>query len=88
MTPLHRESDIVVKRGSITKQGSKLVRWAAIEAISRGRGGSFLQSQFHQLAERRDNRNVARVATARKLLTLVFYGLRDGEVRCLARHAA
>ena len=25
----------------------------------------------------------ARVAVARKLLTLVFYGLRDGEVRCL-----
>ena len=88
MTPSHRESDVLVRRGSITKQGSKLVRWAAIEAISRGRGGSFLQSQFRQLAERRDNRNVARVATARKLLTLVFYGLRDGEVRCLNRGAA
>ena len=25
----------------------------------------------------------ARVAVARKLLTLVFYALRDGEVRCL-----
>ena len=74
--------------GTTDKQGSKLVRWAAIEAISRGRGGSFLQSQFRQLAERRDNRNIARVATARKLLTLVFYGLRDGEVRCLARHTA
>jgi hypothetical protein len=27
---------------------------------------------------------VGRVAAARRLLTLVFYGLRDGEVRCLA----
>jgi hypothetical protein len=27
----------------------------------------------------------AKVAAARKLLTLVFYGLRDGEIRCLAR---
>ena len=30
---------------------------------------------------------IARVAAARKLLTLVFYGLRDGEIRCLAREA-
>ena len=29
-----------------------------------------------------------RVAAARKLLTLVFYGLRDGEVRCLKKKAA
>ena len=29
--------------------------------------------------------NIARVAVARKLLTLVYYGLRDGDIRCLAR---
>ncbi len=29
--------------------------------------------------------NIARVAVARKLLTLVYFGLRDGEVRCLAQ---
>ena len=33
--PKHRESDTVVHRGHITKQGSKLVRWAAVEAIQR-----------------------------------------------------
>jgi|GEM_PF-4839057 hypothetical protein len=27
---------------------------------------------------------IARVAAARKLLSLVYYGLRDGEIRCLA----
>ena len=32
LTPKHRESDTVVHRGPITKQGSTLVRWAAIEA--------------------------------------------------------
>ena len=31
---------------------------------------------------------IARVAAARKLLTLVYYGLRDGEIRCLARQEA
>jgi hypothetical protein len=30
---------------------------------------------------------VTRVAAARKLLTLVFYGLRDGETRCLKKAA-
>src|SRR6266542_4004572 len=31
--------------------------------------------------------NIAKVATARKLLTLVYSGLRDGHIRCLARPA-
>jgi hypothetical protein len=35
LTPRHRESDTKVVRGKITKQGSKLVRWAALEAIDR-----------------------------------------------------
>ena len=39
--------------------------------------------RHHKLAKRR-GRNKARVALARKVLTLVYYGLRDGEIRCLA----
>ena len=31
---------------------------------------------------------IARVAAARKLLSLVYYGLRDGEIRCLSREAS
>jgi transposase len=87
LTPRHRESDTSVKRGPITKQGSRLVRWAAIEAVSRQHGGTFLQDDFRRIAERRANRNIARVAVARKLLKLVFYGLRDGEIRCLQETA-
>jgi hypothetical protein len=33
-------------------------------------------------------RNIAKVAAARKLLTLVFYGMRDGQIRCLAPSAS
>jgi len=33
LTPKHRESDTTVHRGRITKQGSRLVRWAAVEAV-------------------------------------------------------
>jgi transposase len=35
MTPEHRESDTTVHRGKITKQGSRLVRWAAVESVQR-----------------------------------------------------
>jgi transposase len=34
LTPRHRESDLKVHRGNITKQGSTLVRWAAVEAAN------------------------------------------------------
>jgi transposase len=86
MTPRHRESDTKVKRGSITKQGSRLIRWAAIEAVSKNHGDDIIKSAYRRIAERR-GRNIAKVAAARKLLALVFYGLRDGEVRCLASPA-
>jgi transposase len=82
LTPKHRESDVKVVRGRITKQGSKLVRWAAIEAVAYMRGGPKLQRDFHRVADRR-GKNKARVAVARKVLTLVYYGLRDGEIRSL-----
>ena len=87
LTPRHRESDTKVVRGKITKQGSKLVRWAALEAIVRYHGGPPLRDTFQRVAERRGT-NKARIATARRLMTLVYYGLRDGEIRCLQRAAA
>jgi transposase len=82
LTPKHREYDDKVTRGPITKQGSPLVRWAAIEAISKYRGGTKLRADYERIAARR-GKFKARVAVARKLLSLVFYGMRDGEVRCL-----
>ena len=82
LTPRHRESDTKVVRGPITKQGSPLVRWAAIEAVARYRGGAPIKATYQRIAARKGNK-VARVAAARKLLTLVFYGMRDGEIRCL-----
>ncbi len=82
LTPRLRESDTKTYQGSITKQGSTLVRWSAIEAVSRYHGGPPIRNTYRRVAERR-GRNIGRVAAARKLLTLVYYGLRDGEIRCL-----
>jgi len=83
LTPRHRESDTKVHRGPITKQGSRLVRWAAVEAVQRLSPHSWL-GQHRARIEAHRGKGVAKVAAARKLLTLVYYGLRDGEIRCLA----
>jgi hypothetical protein len=52
-------------------------------AVGRQRGGTTVAVHHHRVAERR-GRLIGRVAGARKLLTLVYYGLRDGQIRCLA----
>jgi len=79
----------VVRGGAVTKQGSRLVRWAAIEAVgnSRAKGNEKLRADYRRIAER-GGKYKARVAVARKLVTLVFYALRDGEVQCLSTPAA
>src|SRR5262249_19891570 len=82
MTPKHHESDTKVHRGRITKQGNPLVRWAAVEAVQGLRDGPLGQARV-RISERR-GANIGKVAAARKLLTLVYYGLRDGHIRCLA----
>jgi hypothetical protein len=41
-----------------------------------------LQGDYRRIAERRGTKK-ARVAVARRLLTLVFYGLRDATIRSL-----
>ena len=87
LTPRHRESDTVVRRGHITKQGSKLVRWAAIEAVQRHPTTTKIAADKDRIEARR-GKNIAKVAAARKLLTLVYYGLRDGHIRALDRDRA
>jgi transposase len=86
LTPSLRESDTSTQRRRITKQGSTIVRWAVLESVARYHGGAPIEPTFRRIAERRGGRTgvkIAKVAAARKLLSLVFYGLRDGEIRCL-----
>ena len=90
LTPRHHESDTTVHRGHITKQGSRLVRWAAIESVKILPAASRIGAIRDKVAHRRGNRNIGAVAAARRQLELVFYGLRDHHVRALhpARRAA
>lgn len=86
LTPRHRESDTKVARGHVTKQGSRLLRWALIEAIQRIPRDSAIGAVIARRGK--EARNIAKVAAARRLLTLVFYGMRDGQIRALAKPPA
>jgi transposase len=83
LTPRHRESDTTVHRGRITKQGSRLVRWAAVEAVQRVGGHTRLGQIRDQVGARRGH-NIGVVAAARELIVLVYYGLGDHHTRALA----
>jgi len=83
LTPKHHESDTTVHRGRITKQGSRLVRWAAVEAVQRVGGHTRLGQVRDRVAARR-GRNIGVVAAARRQLEYVFYALRDHHVRALS----
>ena len=82
MTPRHHESDTHVHRGHITKQGSRLVRWAAVESVQRAPQDSPVR-QLRDRVEARRGRNIAVVAAGRRQLEFVYYALRDGHVRAL-----
>ena len=87
LTPTVRSSDGRARLGHISRQGSPPLRWALVEAAQNAaRGGGPLRETYERIAKRR-GRQVAKVAVARKILTLCFYGLRDGEIRCLAPRA-
>ena len=90
LTPRHRESDVKVTRGRITKQGSPVLRRALIEAIQRVPAGNPVRQRKDDIIARRgkEARNIAKVAAARQLLTCVFYAMRDGHVRSLTARTA
>ena len=67
-----------VPHGHVAKQGSKLVRWAAVGSHDRRRGAH--QDPGRLSTPGRTAEPMARVAAARELLTLVYYGLRDGHI--------
>jgi transposase len=84
LTPRHHESDTTVHRGRITKQGSRLVRWAAVESVQLVPATSVIGRLRDRVGARR-GRNIGVVAAARRQLELVFYALRDHHVRTLDR---
>ena len=82
LTPKHSESDTKVHRGADHQDG------LPPRALRGGGGGGPLPRRRPHpsgLSAHRERRGtkIARVAAARRLLTLVYWGLRDGRIRCL-----
>jgi hypothetical protein len=75
--------------GHVSKQGSGLVRWAAVEAVQRKCEPCVREVREQIIARRgRSARNIAKVAAAHRMLDLVYYTLRDGQARALIPAAA
>jgi transposase len=76
LTPTEHSSAEHTRRGHISKQGSRWLRWVLVEAACHAVCDLELRRFYQRIAERRQGR-IARVAVARRLLTLCFYALRD-----------
>ena len=71
--------------GRITKQGSRLVRWAAIESVKALGPHTGVGPLRARVAATR-GKNIGTVAAARRQVEHVYYALRDGHVRALTHH--
>ena len=87
LTPKHHESDTHLRRGHITKQGSRLVRWAAVESVQILPKTTAVGQLRDRVAARRGH-NIGVVAAARRQIEYVYYALRDHHVRALHSPAA
>jgi transposase len=76
LTPSEHSSADNVRRGHISKQGSRWLRWVMVEAAVHAFRDVDLRQIFIRIARRRGAK-IARVAVARRLLTLVYYALRS-----------
>ena len=81
LTPTVRGSDLVVRHGHISKQGSAWLRWILIEAAQTAKRSAEFAVTFQRIAKRR-GKKIATTAVARKLATRAWHLLAD------AGHAA
>jgi len=78
LTPTERSSAGHIRRGHISKQGSRLLRWALVEvATAAPRHEAHRRYFLKVLHNDRRRAKIARLALARRLLTLCYYALRD-----------
>ena len=63
--------------GKMIKQGNKWLRWAAVEAVWPAIRSDFDLKLFYQRQIRRKSANSAKMATAKRLLTIIYRVLKD-----------
>ncbi|HEX2648128.1 MAG TPA: transposase, partial [Candidatus Dormibacteraeota bacterium] len=76
LTPTEHSSAEHTRRGHISKQGSRWLRWVLVEAACHAHTNQELASFREAIASRRGNM-IARVAVARRLASLCFHALRN-----------
>ncbi len=79
LTPVVRESAGKRKRGGITHQGSNTLRWIMLQVAQVAARYSPGAGRYYAGLRQRKPAQVARIALARKLLTVVWALLRHGE---------
>ena len=79
LVPSVRQSGGAERHGRITRQGSRLLRWALVEAaIHAARKPGPLREHYLRIRKKKGAK-VARVAAARKLCTYIYHMLREGK---------
>jgi transposase len=76
LTPTVRGSDLVVRHGHISKQGSTWLRWILCEAAQTAKRSPEFAATYQAISQRR-GKKIATTAIARKLLTRAYHLLTD-----------
>jgi len=77
LVPSVHSSGGKTRYGSITKQGSRWLRWIMMELSYHFVKGSDKMAELYYRISRRHGKNTARVAVAREMLKVIYYMLRD-----------
>ncbi|MCA9903454.1 MAG: IS110 family transposase, partial [Anaerolineae bacterium] len=76
LVPSTHSSDCRTYHGRITKEGSPWLRWMMVTAAQRAPLGSPRLKLFFENVAQQHGKKTARVALARKMLSIIFYMLR------------
>jgi transposase len=79
LVPVVRSSGGSTHHGGLTKEGSSWLRWGLTQAVNAHLRHETNLSRFYRRLSRRKLRQVAVMATARKLLKVVYWMLRNKE---------
>ena len=76
LTPTVRGSDLTVRHGHISKQGSAWLRWVLNQAAQTAKRSPEFAATYSNIAKRR-GKKIATIAISRKLLTRAYHLLAD-----------
>jgi len=78
LTPTVRGSDLTVRHGHISKQGSAWLRWVLNQAAQTAKRSPEFSASYAAIARRR-GKKIATIAIARKLLTRAYHLLAEAQ---------